>query len=532
LIRWIIVAATVGSATSLATGTTWALLSSNAAGGPEQLISAALSSTPTALATTNNGCSGSNQETNVGVSWSDAQAATSDATGGSLVTGYSVTRAPTSGGTYSTAGSVSGSPSPTTFSDAPAVANTPVGLVINTAKQAVPLAEGTLSVRSAVTIGTASNEANAVQISPDGLTALVAEFTTGQAEVLTWSGSAWTVAKTLTVAKPTAVAIDPVPNASGFYVAYVVSDPGTTTNGSVYPIVLDGASSSLGAAIAVQHQANPTAIAITPNGAKIYVSNYNSSTVSAITVATAAVATITLPGTTPHPVALAITFDSSHVYVADRANNYVDDITVATNVVGSHISLAAGALNDTAVTTSGNPNLLALLPNGMSLYVAEYGAAGVQVINTALAPTPDTVAATISTGSGSTPIDLAATPNGCLIYGADSHSQKIFSITVSTNVEASLFAPACKTQDPQAMQVTPDNQYLVIVENSSCGEVQLLNTATNAVTSLTGVGTVPTMIAFPPVPIWYKAAATHSSWNSIASVAGVFSTGWNPGGWQ
>jgi DNA-binding beta-propeller fold protein YncE len=519
-------------ATGIATGGTWALMSNSASGGPEQFTTATLNPAPTVPTVSNSGCAGGNQKTNVGVSWTDTQSTTSDASGGSLVTGYSITRASTSGGTYAAAGSVTGSPSPTTFTDTPTVASTPVAIVANTAKQAYPLSESTLSAGTAITIGTVSNEVNAVQTTPDGLTAIVAEYTTGQIQILSWSGTAWSVVKTITIATPTAVAIDPVPNSSGYYVAYVVSDPGTTSNGSVYPVTLNGASSTLGTAIAVQHQANPTAIVVTPNGSTVYVANYNSSTASAITIATGVVTNIALPGTTAHPVALATTFDSSHVYVADRANGYIDDITTATNTVGTHVTLATGALNDTVVTTSGNPNLLAILPNGQSLYVAEFGTAEVQVVNTALAATPDTIAATVSTGSGSQPIDLAASPNGCLVYGADRASNKIFSIVTSTNVEASVFTTACQAQDPQPMQLTPDNQYLEIPENSSCGDIQVLNTGTNAVTTVTGVGTAPTMLAIPPVPLWYEATATHALWNSPPSTPVLFSCGWNPGGWQ
>jgi DNA-binding beta-propeller fold protein YncE len=530
--RALVAASSVALATTVVTGSTWALLSDSASGGPEQLVSAALSPAPSAETVANNGCSGSNQQTNVGVSWTDSQSAVADASGGSLVSGYTVARAPAIGGPFTSAGTVTGSPAPTTYSDAPTVSNTPVALVANTANKAYSVSEKSLTAGTAITIGTTSNEVNAVQISPDGLSAVIAEYAAGQVQIITWSGSAWALATTIAVTSPTAVAIDPIPNVSGYYVAYVVSDPGTATNGSVRPITLNGPSSTLGGAIAVQHQANPTSIVVTPNGGTVYVANYNSSTVTAIATATSATTTVALPGTTPHPVAISTTFDSSHAYVADRANSYIDDITVATNTVGAHITLASGGLNDTVVTTSGNPNVLAVLPNGRSLYVAEFGAGVIQVINTALAGSPDTIAATISTGSGSAPIDLAASPNGCLIYGADWPSDNIFSINTNTNVETSIFSAACQTQDPQAIEVTPDNQYLFIPENYSCGDLQILDTATNVVTTVTGIGTAPTMVAIPPVPIWYQTTATHGQWSSNPSPPIKYPAGWNPGAWQ
>jgi len=519
-------------ATTAAGGGSWALMADAAPGGPEQFVGAALTPAPNAETVANGGCPASGQQTHVNVSWTDAQSAVTDASGGTLVSGYTVSRASTAGGPYVTAGSVIGSPAPTAFADTPSVPNTPVALVVNTARRAFPLSESSLALGASITIGRASNQVNAIQISPDGLTAVIAEYTASRVQILTWSGTVWVLATTLAVNRPTAVAIDPVPNVSGYYVAYVVSDPGAAVNGSVYPVTLNGASSTLGTAIAVGHQANPTAVAITPNGAVVYVANFNSNTVSAITTATSAVTSIALPGATPQPVALATTFDSSHVYAADRSNSFIDDIRVATNVVTAHVSLAAGGLNDTVVTTSGNPNLLAMLPNGLSLYVAEFGTSEVQVVDTALAPTPDTIAATVSTGAGSQPIDLAASPNGCHIYVADRPSNKVLSINTTTNVATSILTTACQTRDPQPMQVTPDNQYLVVPENFGCGDVQVLNTANNVVTTINGVGRAPTMVAVPPVPIWYRTAATHALWNSDPSIPTLDGVGWNPGGWQ
>jgi len=372
-----------------------------------------------------------------------------------------------------------------------------------------------------------------MQVSPDGLTAVVAEFGSNQVHVLNWVGSTWSISKTIVVTGPTAVAIDPVPNSAGLYVAYVVSDPGTTVNGSAFPITLNGASTTVGTAIAVQHQASPTAIVVSPNGAFVYVANYNSGTVSVITTSTSTVSTIVLPGAAaPRPIALAVTFDSSHVYVADRANSFIDDIAASASGVTAHVTLAAGALNDGILTTSGNPNVLAMMPTGTSLYVAEFGTAQVQVISTALGASPDTISTTISTGAGSQPIALTVSPNGCTVYGADWPSDRIFSIPTTTNVSSTLITASCQTQDPQALAVTPDNQYLILPENYSCGNVQMVNTSTSAVTTIATVGAVPVAVAIRPVPLWYQSTATHSSWSSIPSTAGLFAVGWNQGGWQ
>ena len=414
--------------------------------------------------------------------------------------------------------------------------DTPVALVVDGttagSRSAYPFAESSLTVGTGTTIGTAGNEVNAIQMTPDGLTAVIAEFTSGQVQVMTWSGTAWALAKTIPLTAPTAVAISPVPGASGYYTAYVVSDPGPTVNGSVTPITLDGTGSAAGTAVAVQHQANPTAAVVTPNGTELYVANYNSGTVSAISTSTSAVTTVALPGTTPSPIALTTTPDSSHVYAADRRNSVVDDIKVSTNTVTSSVALAAGGLNDAILTGAGNPNVMAMLPDGLDLYIAEYGTSEVQEVSTALASTPDAVVASIVTGTGSAPINLAESPNGCTIFVADWPSNNIFSITTATNATATVMNDTCETQDPQAMQVTPDDKYLLMPENYACGDLQVLNLATRVVTTSTAVGAYPTMVAVPPVPIWYETTATHTQWTSLPSTPVMYPVGWNPGGWQ
>jgi YVTN family beta-propeller protein len=507
--------------------------------GPEQFVTAALTPAPTAPATSNSGCTASaTTQDNVGLSWTDSQSATTDASGGSLVSGYSVGRATSAAGTYSSVGNVSGAPPATTFADTPSGAALPDALIVDgTAAgsgKAYTLSESSLSIVASTTIGTAGIEPNAVQVTPDGVTAVLAESTAGEVQVFTFSAGAWALVKTLTVTDPTAVAVDPVPN-TGIYTAYVVSDRGAAANGMVYPVTLNGASSALGAAITVAHQADPTAIVVTPNGSTLYVANYGSHTVSAVNTSTSAVTSVALVGTTPDPVALAVTPDSSHVYVADRLNSSIDDITVSTDTVTAHVALAAGGLDDTILTGTGDPNLLAMTPSGTTLYVAEFGAAEVQQVNTALAATnPDTVVATVSTGAGSEPEDLAMSPNGCLVYVADWPSNDVFVIHTATNAESTAFVASCDTQDPQPMQVTPDNQYLVLPENYSCGDTQVLNTVTNAVTTLTNtaVGGYPTMVAVPPSPYYYEVTATHAQWTSNASTTTMVPVGWNPGGWQ
>ena len=60
-------------------GAAWAASSNTTSGGPVQILSAALSPAPANVSIVNNGCSGTNQRTNLGLAWTDAQSSTLDA---------------------------------------------------------------------------------------------------------------------------------------------------------------------------------------------------------------------------------------------------------------------------------------------------------------------------------------------------------------------------------------------------------------------------------------------------------------------
>jgi DNA-binding beta-propeller fold protein YncE len=181
-----------------------------------------------------------------------------------------------------------------------------------------------------------------------------------------------------------------------------------------------------------------------------------------------------------------------------------------------------------------------MMPNGQTLYVAEWGSAQVQEVYTALSPTtPNTVKASVTVGAGSQPISISLSPNGCLAYVSDWPSDHVFSIVTSTNTEATAFTLNCQTQDPQPMEVTPDNLYLFLPGNYSCSSFSAYNTSTKATTVIGGVGTYPAMVAIPPEDEWYRITATHGLWSSdpsppttLPGVVALYAPGFNPGGWQ
>src|ERR1019366_6231699 len=172
-----------------------------------------------------------------------------------------------------------------------------------------------------------------------------------------------------TASKPVAVAVSPDGST-----AWIVD----AANNLVYPLSL--ATSTLGGAITVGAQGDPTAMVVTPNGAQVFVADYRSHQVSAINASTDSVTNIAIGGTTGTPIALAVTPTSGHVYVADQANSQIDDITTSSLTVTTTIPVANLADNDGFIANGGDPNILAITPDGSKLYVFSYVGGSVEDI--------------------------------------------------------------------------------------------------------------------------------------------------------
>src|SRR5258708_31864471 len=98
----------------------------------------------------------------------------------------------------------------------------------------------------------------------------------------------------------------------------------------------------------------PQRAVMTPNGAEVYVTNFNDNTVSVINTSTNAVSfTLSVGGS---PLSLAVSPDGSKVFVGDNAGA-VSIINTLTKMV-------------TAVVTPGPVRDLALTPDGSKLYLA------------------------------------------------------------------------------------------------------------------------------------------------------------------
>ncbi len=262
----------------------------------------------------------------------------------------------------------------------------------------------------------------------------------------------------------------------------------------------------------------PIAVAITPDGTHAYVVNFGSPYTSTATPGTVSViATTTNPPTvvgSPIPVGfaptwVAITPDGAHVYVTNQIDNTVSVIGTATNPPAV----------TTTLTGFNAPFGVAIAPNG-DAYVTNAGTGAqdgtVSVISTSctssvetatpsLLSTPavqpqcsktcsPTVVATIPVGLF--PQGVAITPNGTYAYVTNSFDSTVSVIATATNtVSATISNPAPPAapslSQPTQIAITPDGAFVYITNNiggSNPDSVSVITTATNSVSYTIGGG--------------------------------------------
>jgi YVTN family beta-propeller protein len=482
--------------------------------------------TPTGLQAADGGCAGGSGQTNVSLEWNAS--ALLDADGSPLINGYTVLRSTSSAGTYSAVGTVSGSPPPTGFTDVnPSEAATPqIFLGNGGAAKTVHAVDVATNEGTSIATGTIGIEPNAMAVTPEGTKLVVAEGASSQVQIVTVATDK--VAKTVAIPKAGAA------NTSSRPDAVAVAPNGTTAyvldgaNELVYPLTISSGALSTG--IAVGAQGDPGAILVTPNGEQVYVANYAAHTVSVIsTTSKTVIATVAIgAGSSGAPSALAVTPDSTHVYVADQGNAQIDDIASSSDTV-IH-TIAVGSMADAGLLGGGDPNILAVTPEGSKLYVASYAAGTV----TDIAIATDTITNTIAlAGAGPNPNALALTPNGCQLYVHDHANNQVDAIAVSS--DALLAHPAVGAAgDPTGMSVTPDSAHLYVA-NTAANSVSVIATATNTVaaTLASGVlGASPYAVLASPSPYYYKLQAGHGGWQSATTAAIAYPLGWDQGDWQ
>jgi YVTN family beta-propeller protein len=270
---------------------------------------------------------------------------------------------------------------------------------------------------------------------------------------------------------PASVAV--APNGETVYVANngVVAGEGTVS-------VIDTLTNTVSATI--ETGGGPYGIAITPNGAALYVTSFYASPTDTVWVIDTATHTVTASitaGSFPH--GLAVTPDGSFVYVANTFSNNVSVIETVTNTVTATIPVGD------------QPHGIAISPNGSLAYVSNYLSGTISVIDIAT----NTVTATIPLSTDSIE-GIVFSNDGTRAYVCHQHSDFISIINTLTNT---VVGTVTVGTNPFGLALTPDGEHLYVA-NQGSHNVSVVSTQTNTVeaTIETAPGSFPANLAITP----------------------------------
>ena len=288
------------------------------------------------------------------------------------------------------------------------------------------------------------------------------------------------------------VATSPVATDHRAYVANgldnTVSVINTTTNEKVVPDVqLPG-------------NPGPVGIAVSPDGTRVYVTNFTDRTVEVIEADTAANTYEPLSSTIPvgaDPTGIAVSPDGTHVYVTDRGNNTVSVINTTT-----------GSIETINVGTS--PQGIAVGPDG-TVYVANQGSDFVSMIKFT------------ETGTEITDIRVGLVPTGVTV----NQDNGIVYVTIFRNVvviDPSTSTPTIVAnidvgEHAQEVKLSSDGS-LAYEANYYSDDVCVIDTATNTVITHVAVGADPGFMAVTPEGAVY---VTHFNFNPDSQPVTVIS---------
>ncbi|WP_262041035.1 IPT/TIG domain-containing protein [Streptomyces sp. Isolate_219] len=219
--------------------------------------------------------------------------------------------------------------------------------------------------------------------------------------------------------------------------------------------------------------AGPSFVGISPDGTRGYVTVADDGLVSVVDTATNAIVANVPVG--EGPTMAAVTPDGTRVYVTQQAGTTVSVIDAATNTVTDTVPVGAGGTG------------VVITPDGTRAYVACFSGS-VSVIDTAT----NTVTTTIT--AGDVPILLALTPDGARLYVTNAGSSTVSVVDTATNA---VIATVGVSAQPRFLAVSPDGAH-VYVANSLPDTVSVIDTATHTVVENIGVGAGPTgLTVFP-----------------------------------
>ncbi|TGD88532.1 hypothetical protein BayCH28_12500 [Mycolicibacterium sp. CH28] len=238
--------------------------------------------------------------------------------------------------------------------------------------------------------------------------------------------------------------------------------------------------------VANYYAASADALAISPDGSNIYVTNAGGKSISVIDAATGLTSSTIPVGS--YPYGIAVTPDGSRLYVNNDGDSTVSVIDVASNVVTATIA------------TGKSPYRIAVSPDGKYAYTANGGDNTVSVINIDPSdPNYNTVTATI--GVGLLPSGIAVSPDNKYVYVTNYSDNTVSVINVASNTVidtiAGFTAPFGVAVSPNGSRIYVTGAY-DIANHASSNSVSVVDAATRTIDATIGVGNDPLWVAVSP----------------------------------
>src|SRR4030066_277104 len=210
----------------------------------------------------------------------------------------------------------------------------------------------------------------------------------------------------------------------------------------------------------------PSSIAITPDGSKAYVTNSGTdakpgNTVSVIDIPTNQISTI-IVGLVPTNIA--ITPDGSKAYLTNSGTDAEPGNTVSVIDVEKSVIDPANAVIATVIVGT-RPGVIAILPDGSRVYVANLNSNTVSVIQTS----NNGVIATVSENVGPTPIGIAIAGDKSKLYVAnfgtpDTPGNTVSIIDIGSN---EVINTVTVEPNPIAILINPDSSRVYVANTDT-----------------------------------------------------------------
>ena len=225
----------------------------------------------------------------------------------------------------------------------------------------------------------------------------------------------------------------------------------------------------------------PQAVAITPDGTRVFVINWLDNTVSVINASKNAVIATIAVGRSPEGIVMAP--DGKNAYVINSKDNTISIINTVTYAVSS-------------IPTVSVPIGIILSPDGSKLYVSSQGDGKIYVIDVAT----KNILATINVNS-SYAENMAISADGSRLYFTHASDPTVSVIDAATNTVISTVAVGGM---PRSLTVSPDGTEVFVTNGTN---VVAFSTSTKAILATINAGAGPTGICVDPDGLIYVSNA-------------------------